>query len=191
MVTGSKVNVSCQCPHVACRYSPDCSSRAGAASPWIGRFPTWRPSHSRAQPHSPRGGRGSLSGKLTVAPDWTPMMSTTRPPVTSARCRESQPVPWLVDMWPERTWAAGGAGAGGHYQEGASRWERALVRRSPRSTATGASAVPAPAGGHRSPQRICPRRARLIPADCRPAGSASLFLRAAAHRGRATAHHRR
>lgn len=27
------------------------------------------PSHSRAQPHSPRGGRGSLSGKLTVAPD--------------------------------------------------------------------------------------------------------------------------
>src|ERR1039458_4106172 len=51
--------------------------------------------------------------------------------------------------WPERTWAAGGAGAGGHYQEGASRWERALVRRSPHSTATGASAVPAPAGGHR------------------------------------------
>ena len=69
MVTGSKVNVSRQCPHVACRYSPDCSSRAGTASPWIGRFPTWRPSHSRAQPHSPRSGRVSLSGKLTVAPD--------------------------------------------------------------------------------------------------------------------------
>jgi hypothetical protein len=81
--------------------------------------------------------------------------------------------------------------AGGHYQEAASRWERALVRRSPRSTATGASPVPAPAGGRRSPRRICPRRARLIPADCRPAGSASLSLRAAAHRGRAAAHHRR
>ena len=84
-----------------------------------------------------------------------------------------------------------GRGAGGHYQEGASRGERALVRRSPRSTVTGACPVPAPAGGHRSPQRIGPRRARLIPADCRPAGSASLSLRAAAHRGRATGHHRR
>jgi hypothetical protein len=61
----------------------------------------------------------------------------------------------------------------------------------PRSTATGASAVPAPAGGHRSPQRICPRRARPTPADFRPDGSASLSLRAAAHRGPATEHHRR
>ena len=84
-----------------------------------------------------------------------------------------------------------GRGVGGHYQQGASRRERALVRRTPRSAATGACPVPAPAGGHRSPQRICPRRARPIPADCRPAGSASRSLRAAAHRGRATAHHRR
>ena len=84
-----------------------------------------------------------------------------------------------------------GRGAGGHYQEGASRWERALVRKTPRSTATGASPVPAPAGGHRSPQRICPRRARPTPADFWPDGSASLSLRAAAHRGRATGHHRR
>ena len=68
---------------------------------------------------------------------------------------------------------------------------RRLARRTPRLTVTGACAVPAPAGGHRSPQRICPRRARPIPADCRPGGSASLSLRAAAHRGRATAHHRR
>ena len=67
----------------------------------------------------------------------------------------------------------------------------ALVRRSPRSTATGACPVPAPAGGRRSPRRIRPCRARPTPADCRPAGSASLSLRAAAHRGRATAHHRR
>ena len=85
----------------------------------------------------------------------------------------------------------GGYQQGGDLPDVSRRWERALVRRSPRSTATGASPVPAPAGGHRSPRRICPRRARLIPADCRPAGSASLSLRAAAHRGRATAHHRR
>ncbi len=60
-----------------------------------------------------------------------------------------------------------------------------------RSTATGACPVSAPAGGRRSPQRICPCRARPIPADCRPGRPASLFLRPAAHRGRATSHHRR
>jgi hypothetical protein len=63
--------------------------------------------------------------------------------------------------------------------------------RAPLSTATGACPVPAPAGGRRSPQRICPCRARPTPADCRPAGSASLSLRVSARRGRATAHHRR
>jgi hypothetical protein len=61
----------------------------------------------------------------------------------------------------------------------------------PHSTATGAFPVSAPAGGRRSPRCICRCRARPIPADFRPAGSASLFLRAAAHRGRATAHRRR
>lgn len=64
-------------------------------------------------------------------------------------------------------------------------------RRAPLSTATGACPVPAPAGGRRSPQRICPCRARPTPAGCRPAGSVSLSLRASARRGRATAHHRR
>ncbi len=96
-----------------------------------------------------------------------------------------------AEHWAERTWAAGGAGAGGNHLEGASRWERALMGRTPRSAATGVSAVPAPAGGRRSPRRICRCRARPTRAGCRPGGSASLSLRAAAHRGRAAAHHRR
>jgi hypothetical protein len=92
---------------------------------------------------------------------------------------------------PGRPGARRGRPLPGGRLEGASRWKRALVRRTARSTATGASPVPAPAGGHRSPPRICPRRARPIPADCRPGGPASLSLRAAAYRGRAAEHHRR
>ena len=127
-----------------------------------------------------------------TCPGCGPRKRTNRRPLTSSRPRSR------ATCTPARTGTprasalpCAGAGAGGHYQEGASRWERALVRRTPRSAATGASPVPASAGGHRSPQRTCPRRARPTPADCRPDGPASRSLRAAAHRGRATGHHRR
>ena len=68
----------------------------------------------------------------------------------------------------DRRRAAGGAARAAITRRAPAEGECALVGRTPRSTVTAACPVPAPAGGHRSPQRICPRRARLIPADCRP-----------------------
>ena len=78
----------------------------------------------------------------------------------SSRCRVCA-APLLAATAETATAAAFGAAPGIDPQ-----LTRALVRGTPRSTATGASPVPAPAGGRRSPQRICPRRARPTPADC-------------------------
>ncbi len=149
-----------------CMEPPKCrpmTQVASTAAQWMGPGPPRTPSRRLPTGH----------GEATLATSY-PAGATPAGPRRSAR--STLRVTWR-DCYVTSTRADGNAPC--------------LVRRTPRSTATGACPVPAPAGAHRSPQRICPRRARPTPADCRPAGSASLSRRAAAHQGRATGHHRR